>query len=155
MTLRPGRPAGCSAGDYGGVDVRRAIVVLDDTGCSVVVKQNVAVAKGAVGLLVVTGGGPNGSPAGLFTPGYYRELTVPVGIIDPDTNAALRRTTAPVRLRLDGQPVMAKSRNVLAQTKTGDTRRKPLGDKARGTHGRTQRVNFILDLEGKFGKQKR
>lgn len=122
VTLRPGRPAGCSAGDYGGVDVRRAIVVLDDTGCSVVVKQDVAVAKGAVGLLVVTGGGGNGSPAGLFTPGYYRELTVPVGIIDPDTNAALRRTTAPVRLRLDGQPVMAKSRNVLAQTRTGDTR---------------------------------
>lgn len=122
VTLRPGRPAGCSAGDYGGVDVRRAIVVLDDTGCSVVVKQNVAVAKGAVGLLVVTGGGGNGSPAGLFTPGYYRELTVPVGIIDPDTSAALRRTTAPVRLRLDGQPVMAKSRNVLAQTRTGDTR---------------------------------
>jgi hypothetical protein len=120
VTLRPGQPAGCSAGNYGEVDVRRAIVVVDDTGCSVVAKQNVAVAEGAVGLLVVTSG--RGSPAGLFTPGYYRELTVPVGIINADTNAALRRTTAPVRLRLDGQPVMAKSRNVLAQTKTGETR---------------------------------
>uniref|UniRef100_A0A5Q5BER6 Aminopeptidase Y, Metallo peptidase, MEROPS family M28A n=2 Tax=unclassified Mycobacterium TaxID=2642494 RepID=A0A5Q5BER6_MYCSS len=121
VTLRPGRPAGCSAGDYGAVDVRRSIVVVDDTGCSVVVKQDVAVARGAVGVLVVTGSG-GGSPPGLFTPGYYRELTVPVGIINSDANAALRRTTAPVRLRLDGQPVLVKSRNVLAQTKTGDTR---------------------------------
>ncbi|KUI27388.1 peptidase M28 [Mycobacterium sp. IS-1742] len=122
LTLRPSKPAGCSAGDYGRVDVRRAIAVVDDTGCSVVVKQNVAVAKGAVGVLVATGRAGGGSPPGLFTPGYYRELTIPVGIINADTDAALRRTSAPVRLRLDGQPVMAKSRNVLAQTKTGDTR---------------------------------
>lgn len=120
VTLRPVRPAGCSAGDYGRTDVRRAIVVVDDTGCSVVAKQNIAVGKGAVGVLVVTAGG--GSPAGLFTPGYYRELTVPVGIIGAEANAALRRTSAPVRLRLDGSPIMAKSRNVLAQTKTGDAR---------------------------------
>ncbi|WP_197377072.1 M20/M25/M40 family metallo-hydrolase [Mycolicibacterium baixiangningiae] len=122
VTLRPARPAGCSAGDYGRTDVRRAIVVVDDTGCSVVVKQNVAVGKGAAGVLVVTAGGGAGSPAGLFTPGYYRELTVPVGIIGQEVNAALRRTSAPVRLRLDGRPVMARSRNVLAQTKTGDAR---------------------------------
>jgi Zn-dependent M28 family amino/carboxypeptidase len=87
----------------------------------VVVKQNVAIGKGAAGVLVYSGSGSRGSPPGLFTPGYYRELTVPVGIIDADVNAALRRTTTPVRLRLDGQPVMAKSRNVLAQTKSGDT----------------------------------
>ncbi|BBY18003.1 peptidase M28 [Mycolicibacterium litorale] len=122
VTLRPVKPAGCAAADYGRTDVRRAIVVVDDTGCSVVVKQNVAVDRGAVGLLVVTTGGDKGSPPGLFTPGYYRELTIPVGIIGADANAALRRTTAPVRLRLDGQPVMAKSRNVLAQTTTGDAR---------------------------------
>jgi len=119
-TLRPAKPAGCSAGDYGGVDVKGAIAVVDDTVCSVVVKQNVAVARGAVGLLVVTPG-TNGSPPTLFSPGYYRELTVPVGIIGSDVNAALRRTSAPVRLRLDGRPVLVKSRNVVAQTKTGDS----------------------------------
>ncbi|TFV59178.1 M20/M25/M40 family metallo-hydrolase [Mycobacterium sp. PS03-16] len=120
-TLRPTRPAGCSAADYRGADVRGAIAVVDDTGCSVVVKQDVALTHGAVGLLVATTA-DRGSPPGLFTPGYYRRLTVPVGIIGADANAALRRTTAPVRLRLDGQPIMVTSRNLLAQTRSGDPR---------------------------------
>ncbi|KUI23723.1 M28 family peptidase [Mycobacterium sp. GA-2829] len=122
VTLRPTTPAGCTARDYGNVDVRGAIAVVDDKGCSVVAKQNTAKAKGAVGLLVVSGSAGQGSPPSLFSSGYYRELTMPVGIISPEVSAALRRTTAPVTLRLDGQPVMVKSRNVLAQTRTGDTR---------------------------------
>ena len=115
------RPA-ARAADYGTVSVKGAIAVVDDTGCSVVDKQNTAVAKGAVGLLVVSAPGTSGSPAGLFTPGYYQQLTVPVGVIDNDADAALRRTNAPVRLVLDSKPVMVKSRNVVAQTKTGDTK---------------------------------
>ena len=122
LTLRPQKAPGCSAADYGSVSVKGAIAVVDDTGCSVVDKQNAAVAKGAVGLLVVSAPGTSGSPAGLFTPGYYRQLTIPVGVIDNDANAALRRTNAPVRLVLDSKPVMVKSRNVVAQTKTGDTK---------------------------------
>jgi len=77
-------------------------------------------AKGAVGLLVVSG--PTNSPAGLFAPGYYQQLKIPVGVIDKDADAALRRTNAPVRLVLDSKPVMVKSRNVVAQTKAGDTK---------------------------------
>ena len=65
---------------------------------------------------------PAGSPAGLFTPGYYQQLTVPVGVIGKDADAALRRTNAPVRLVLDSKPVMVKTRNVVAQTKAGDTK---------------------------------
>lgn len=121
VTLRPQKAAGCRAADYGSVSVKKAIAVVDDTGCSVVDKQNAAVDKGAVGLLVVSTPGASGSPAGLFTPGYYQELTVPVGVIDSAANAALRRTTAPVNLILDSKPVMKKARNVLAQTKTGDS----------------------------------
>lgn len=120
LTLRPAKPAGCAAGDYQGVNVKGAIAVVDDTACSVVAKQNAALAAGAVGVLVALSTS-RGSPPTLFTPGYYRELTAPVGIIDAATNAALRRTSAPVELRLDGQPVLVKSRNVLAQTKTGGT----------------------------------
>lgn len=117
-TLRPGRPSGCAATDYGSVDISGAIAVVDDTGCSVVAKQNTALAKGAVGLLVVNGG-HQPAPGGLFSTGYYRQLTVPVGVIDENADAALRRTSAPVRLTLDGKAEMVKSRNVTAQTKTG------------------------------------
>ena len=119
--LRPQKAAGCRTADYGGKSVKGAIAVVDDTGCSVVDKQNAAVSEGAVGVLIVNTRGTRGSPAGLFTPGYYQELTVPVGVINPDADAALRRTNAPVRLILDGKPVMKKTRNVLAQSKTGYT----------------------------------
>ena len=43
-------------------------------------------------------------------------------MIDPAADAALRRTGAPVVLTLDAEAAMLKSRNVVAQTKTGDTR---------------------------------
>lgn len=122
LTLRPQKAQGCTAADYGTMSVKGAIAVVDDRGCSVVDKQNAAVAKGAVALLVVSPPGTSGSPAGLFTPGYYQQLIVPVGVIDNDANGALRRTSAPVQLVLDSKPVMAKSRNVVAQTKTGDTK---------------------------------
>ena len=114
-SLRPRDPAGCAAADYG--DVRGALVIVDDTECSVVAKQNAAVAKGAVGLLVVSAGGKEG----LFEPGYYQKLTLPVAVIDRTTDAALRRTTAPVRLTLDAEAAVAKSRSVVAQTKSGNT----------------------------------
>lgn len=118
-TLRPGKPAGCAAADYAGVQVDGAIAVVDDTGCSIVVKQNTALAEGAVGLLVVSTSRP--SPAGLFTSGYYGQLKVPVGVIDKTADTALRRTSAPVRLILDNKAEMVKSRNLVAQTKTGST----------------------------------
>ena len=122
ITLRPQKAPGCTGADYGTMSVKGAVAVVDDTGCSVGAKQNTAVAKGAVGLLVVSAPGNRGSPAGLFTPGYYQQLTVPVGIIGNDADAALRRTNAPVRLVLDSKPVMVKTRNVVAQTKAGDTK---------------------------------
>lgn len=122
ITTRPRNPAGCRTSDYTGRSVRNAIAVVDDTGCSIVDKQNAAVSQGAVGLLVVSDPGPDGSPAGLFPPGYYRGLTAPAGVINSETDAALRRTNASVRLVLDNRPVMRKTRNILAQTKTGDAR---------------------------------
>lgn len=125
ITLRPRRPAGCTAADYGNVSVAEAIAVVDDTGCSIVDKQNVALREGAVGMLVVSQATPSrpvGAPPTLFTPGYYSDLTVPVGIIDPSADAALRRTDSEVTLVLDNEPVMTTSRNVIAQTKTGDTK---------------------------------
>ncbi|MFG1933151.1 M28 family peptidase [Mycobacterium sp. NPDC048908] len=121
ITLRPQKATGCSPADYDTVSVKGAIAIVDDVGCSVVTKQNTAVAKGAVGLLVVSAPGSTGQ-AGLFTPGYYQDLKIPVGVIGKDADAALRRTTAPVRLVLDSKPVMVKARNVLAQTKSGDTK---------------------------------
>ncbi|VEG51447.1 aminopeptidase Y [Mycolicibacterium aurum] len=123
VTLRPRRAAGCTAADYGDVSVAEAIAVVDDSGCSIVDKHRVAVAEGAVGMLVVTQASPSrpvGTAPTLFSSGYYNHLTVPVGVIDPSADAALRRTEQPVTLVLDNEPVMTTSRNIIAQTKTGD-----------------------------------
>ncbi len=122
VTLRPQKAAGCAGADYGATRMTNAIAVVDDTGCSIVDKQNTAVAEGALGVLVVSNPGANGSPRGLFTPGYYQALKVPVGVIDADADAALRRITAPVLLTLDADAELVKSRNIVAQTKSGDTR---------------------------------
>lgn len=123
VTLRPRTQAGCTAADYGTVPIGGAIAVVDDSSCSIVAKHDAAAARGAVGLLVVsqaTPARPVGAPAGLFTPGYYQNMRIPVGVIDPTADAALRRTEAPVTLVLDSTPVMTTSRNVIAQTRSGD-----------------------------------
>ncbi|MCV7252662.1 M28 family peptidase [Mycobacterium hackensackense] len=118
LSVRPAKPAGCTAADYRGApSATGALVIVDALGCSVVDKQNAAVAAGAAGLLVVA----TEAVPGLFPRGYYQDLKVPVAIIDRDVDAALRRTNAPVRLTLNGKASLARSRSVLAQTKTGAT----------------------------------
>ncbi|MEU0496767.1 M28 family peptidase [Mycobacterium sp. NPDC006124] len=120
VTLRPEKASGCAAADYGSVNVRGAFAIVDDAGCSVVDKQNAAAGRGAIGVLVVSDPDAGTSPAGLFTPGYYQQLTSPVAVIDDAADAALRRTTADVRLVLDGRSAVVTSRSVVAQTKSGD-----------------------------------
>lgn len=119
-TLHPVKPAGCAPDDYGTLNLRGAIAVVDDAVCSVVDKQNAAVARGAVAVLVVSPPSANGAPRGLFSPGYYEHLNTPVGIIGKDADAVLLKTNSPVKLTLDAKNTGVKSRNVLAQTKTGD-----------------------------------
>ena len=119
--LKPTKPAGCSAVDYGSTPPRGGIAVVDDSGCSIVDKQNAAVAKGAAALVVISAGGRNGSPPGLFVKDYYENLKIPVAVASADVGAALRRTGSPVKLILDTKTVKMMSRNVLAQTKTGST----------------------------------
>ncbi len=120
--LKPTKPAGCSAADYGATPPRGGVAVVDDAGCSIVEKQNAAVAKGAAALVVISAGGRNGSPPGLFVRGYYENLKIPVAVAGNDGGAALRKASAPVRLVLDNRTVKVISRNVLAQTKTGSTK---------------------------------
>jgi Zn-dependent M28 family amino/carboxypeptidase len=116
ITLRPQQPAGCTVADYGTVNAKGAIAIVDATGCSVVAKHDAAVAEGAVGLLVVS----DSAVQGLFPPDYYQGLKSPVAVVGKDVDAQLRRTTAPVQLSLDAKANLVKVRNVVAQTKTGD-----------------------------------
>ncbi len=117
--VRPTQPSGCTAGDYPAVVPKGAIAVVDDARCSVVDKQNSAVAKGAAGLIVLSAPEGQGAPPTLFNPGYFKQLTVPVAVAGGYGASALARATGPIRLVLDAQNVKITSRNVLAQTRTG------------------------------------
>ncbi|OBK48545.1 M28 family peptidase [Mycobacterium sp. 1081908.1] len=117
--VHPARPSGCAAGDYPAALPAGAIAVVDDAGCSVVDKQNGAVARGAAGLIVVSAPNGQGAPPTLFGPGYFKQLTVPVAVVGATGAAALAHDTAPVRLVLDAENRTISSRNVLAQTETG------------------------------------
>ncbi len=117
--VHPARPSGCAAGDYPAAMPKGAIAVVDDSGCSVVDKQNNAVARGAAALIVLSTPSGQGAPPGLFVPGYFKQLTVPVAVAGANVAAALERDTAPVRLVLDAENIKITSRNVLAQTETG------------------------------------
>ncbi|MBW0013891.1 M28 family peptidase [Mycobacterium sp.] len=117
--VRPTQPSGCAPGDYPASAPKGAIAIVDDARCSVVDKQKSAVAKGAAALIVLSTPGAQGAPPTLFTPGYFKQLTVPVAVVGASGARALASNTAPVRLVLDAQNVMITSRNVLAQTETG------------------------------------
>ncbi|OBK22566.1 peptidase M28 [Mycobacterium asiaticum] len=117
--VRAAPAAGCAAGDYPAALPKGAIAVVDDSRCSVVDKQNSAMARGAAAVIVISQPSGHGAPPTLFNPGYYNQLTVPVAVVGANAATALSRTTAPVRLVLDAENVKVISRNVLAQTKTG------------------------------------
>jgi Zn-dependent M28 family amino/carboxypeptidase len=117
--VKPTRPSGCAVNDYPAAVPKGAIAVVDDSGCSVVDKQNSAVAKGAGALIVLSAPNGQGAPPTLFNPGYYKQLTVPVAVVGANGGGALDRATAPIHLVLDARNVKITSRNVLAQTKTG------------------------------------
>ncbi|OBH45720.1 M28 family peptidase [Mycobacterium mantenii] len=117
--IRPTQPSGCAAGDYPVTVPKGAIAIVDDAHCSVVDKQNSAVARGASALIVLSSPTGRGAPPTLFTPGYFKQLTVPVAVLGSSGAAALTGATAPIRLVLDAQNVKITSRNVVAQTKTG------------------------------------
>ncbi|WAJ45864.1 M28 family peptidase [Mycobacterium sp. Aquia_216] len=117
--VRPTQPSGCAPGDYPAALPVGAIAVVDDAHCSVVDKQNSAKAKSAAALIVVSSPNGQGAPATLFTPGYYKQLTMPVAVVGSYGGSALAHASAPVRLVLDAENSKITSRNILAQTKTG------------------------------------
>ncbi|BBZ49734.1 peptidase M28 [Mycobacterium heidelbergense] len=119
LPVRPAQPSGCAAGDYPAAVPRGAIAVVDDARCSVVDKQNSAVARGAAALIVLSTNNGGATPPTLFTPGYFKQLAVPVAVAGGYGAAALERDTAPIRLVLDAENIKITSRNVLAQTETG------------------------------------
>ncbi|MDJ0393256.1 M28 family peptidase [Rhodococcus sp. G-MC3] len=108
---------GCEATDYDGLDVAGAIVVVDRGVCPFGAKQTVAADRGAVAVIVV-----NNEPGPLDsgTLGGTEVAKIPSGGVSQEDGPAV--AAAPeLTLTLATETKKTKSRNIVAQTKTGDS----------------------------------
>jgi Zn-dependent M28 family amino/carboxypeptidase len=109
---------GCTASDYDGLPVQGAVVLVDRGECPFGVKQAVAAERGAVAMVVVNnvdGDVVNG------TLGDDTDVKIPAVSVTRAVGGELRDAPGETSLRLEAGVRTERTRNVIAQTKTGST----------------------------------
>jgi Zn-dependent M28 family amino/carboxypeptidase len=109
---------GCTASDYDGLPVAGAVVLVDRGKCQFGVKQAAAAERGAVALIVANN--EDGNEMG-GTLGETTDVKIPVISVTKATGARLRAAPGPTTIKLNAGVRNEKTRNVIAQTKTGST----------------------------------
>jgi len=109
---------GCTADDYDGLPISGAVVLVDRGSCPFGQKQAVAADRGAVALIVannVDGDEMDG------TLGETTDVKIPVISVTKETGERLRAAPGETSIKLHAGVRVEKTRNVIAQTKTGST----------------------------------
>ncbi|MGV5049385.1 M20/M25/M40 family metallo-hydrolase [Rhodococcus pyridinivorans] len=117
VRIAPDDTPGCEATDYDGIDATGAVVIVDRGVCTFAVKEQVAAERGAAALLVA-----NNEDGPLAAAGLGAESTprIPVGgVAGADAERLSAATTVTVTLQTRTED--RKSRNLIAQTRTGST----------------------------------
>jgi len=109
---------GCSASDYDGLPVSGAVVLVDRGSCQFSVKENVAVQRGAVGLVIADNLTEQRMSGTL---GAQTDVKIPVVCVSKADGARLRTAPGATTIKVDAKVKTLKARNVIAQTKTGST----------------------------------
>lgn len=109
---------GCSATDYDGLPVEGAVVLVDRGTCPFGDKQVAAAERGAVALIVANNVDGDGSGATL---GAGTDVTIPVVRVSKADGARLRSKPGPTTIKMSAGVRTERTRNVVAQTKTGST----------------------------------
>lgn len=109
---------GCTASDYDGLPVAGAVVLVDRGKCQFGVKQAVAVERGAVALIVANN--EDGDQMG-GTLGETTDVKIPVISVTKAAGERLRNAPGPTTIKLNAGVRVERTRNVIAQTKTGST----------------------------------
>ncbi|MFG1933150.1 M28 family metallopeptidase [Mycobacterium sp. NPDC048908] len=109
---------GCTASDYDGLPVSGAVVLVDRGKCQFGVKQAVAAERGAVALIVANN--EDGDQMG-GTLGATSDVKIPVISVTKAAGQRLRDTPGPTTIKLNAGVREERTRNVIAQTKTGST----------------------------------
>jgi len=110
---------GCTAADYDGLPTKGAVVLVDRGTCPFGEKQTAAAARGAVALIVANSqdGEMNGGTLGDGT-----DVKIPVISVSKADGAKLRgEAGTPATIVLNAGVRVEKTRNVIAQTKSGST----------------------------------
>lgn len=109
---------GCTVSDYDGLPVKGAVVLVDRGKCPFSDKQEAAAARGAVALIVANN--VDGDQAG-GTLGEDTDVKIPVIAVTKDSGERLRAEPGPTTIKLNAGVRVERTRNVIAQTKTGST----------------------------------
>ena len=110
---------GCTAGDYDGLPVTGAVVLVDRGTCPFGVKEIAAAQRGAAALIVADTSDDDRSGATL---GAQTDVTIPAVIVEKSVGQRLRAQPGATTIRLNAGTRTVKTRNVVAQTATGSTR---------------------------------
>jgi Zn-dependent M28 family amino/carboxypeptidase len=110
---------GCTVADYDGMAVAGAVVLVDRGRCPFGDKQLAAAEHGAVALIVADNVDDDTSGATL---GEQTRVTIPVIKVSKADGARLRAAPGTTTIKMNAGVRVEKTRNVLAQTKTGSTR---------------------------------
>jgi Zn-dependent M28 family amino/carboxypeptidase len=109
---------GCTVSDYDGLPVRGAIVLVDRGKCQFGDKQAAAAERGAVALIVANN--VDGDEMG-GTLGENTNVKIPVISVTKASGERLRGDQGQATIRLNAGVRVERTRNVIAQTKTGST----------------------------------
>lgn len=109
---------GCTATDYDGLPVQGAVVLVDRGVCQFSQKQAAAAERGAVALVVANN--EDGDEMG-GTLGEDANPKIPVISITKASGERLRAAPGETTLKLNAGVRVERTRNVIAQTKTGST----------------------------------
>ena len=119
LSWSPGtRHLGCTARDYNGVEVAGAVVLVDRGDCLLADKATAATERGAIALVVA-----NDVEEKVFSGGMDEsdEIEIPVVSVSKADGARLRSETGTATVIAEASVEQVKTRNVIAQTKTGAT----------------------------------
>jgi Zn-dependent M28 family amino/carboxypeptidase len=109
---------GCTPSDYDGLPVAGAVVLVERGKCQFGVKQAVAAERGALALIVANN---EDSDEMGGTLGEKTDVKIPVISVTKASGERLRAEPGPTTIKLNAGVRNERTRNVVAQTKTGST----------------------------------
>jgi Zn-dependent M28 family amino/carboxypeptidase len=118
VATRVEHSSGCTASDYDGLPVAGAVVLVDRGECEFSVQQAAAAERGALAMIVANN--VDGDEMG-GTLGEHTDVKIPAVSVTKASGARLRAKPGDTTLRLDAGVRTERTRNVIAQTKTGST----------------------------------